>query len=111
MGIVLFYWLAFCLTIIAWLKAISHLCLGNFIRAALWFNVGVFMLFWWYDKPHDWDTMMPGVVFFTGLGALATFVRWRKKLQSQTMPTLPTWPTPSGNVVPFIKLKVERKRG
>jgi hypothetical protein len=114
MAVVLFYWLAFCLTVAAWLKAIGHLFGGNFIRAALWLNVGTFMLFWWYDKPHDWDTMMPGVVFFTGLGALATFVRWRKKLQSQTMPTLPTlpkWPTPSGNVVPFIKLKVERKRG
>src|SRR5262249_11017525 len=22
--------------------------------------VGVFMPFWWFDKPHDWDTMMPG---------------------------------------------------
>ena len=66
---------------------------------------------WWTDKPHDWDTMMPGVVFFTGLGALGTFVRWRKKQQAmQTIPTIPTWPTPSGNVVPFIKVKVERKR-
>ena len=30
-------------------------------------------------KPHDWDTMMPGIVFFTGLGALATFVRYNVK--------------------------------
>jgi len=50
---------------------------------------------WWTDKPHDWDTMMPGVVFFTGLGALGTFVRWRKKQQAmQAIPTMPAWIPP-----------------
>ena len=95
MALVLFYWLVFCLSVAAWLKALIHLLGGNFIRCALWFNVGVFMLFCWTDKPHDWDTMMPGIVFFTGLGVLATFVRWRKKQQAmQTIPTMPAWPTP-----------------
>src|SRR5215831_12795139 len=57
------------------------------------------------------DPTRPWVV---GLGALATFVRWCKKqqaMQAITVPTIPTWPTPSGNVVPFIRVKVERKRG
>jgi hypothetical protein len=75
------------------------------------------MMLWWYDKPGrelTWDDN--GYLFFAafwiGLGVLATFVRWRKKQQvMQTIPTMPTWPTPSGNVVPFIKVKVERKRG
>jgi hypothetical protein len=39
--------------------------------------------------------MMPGVVFFTGLGALGTFVRWRKKQQAmQAIPTMPAWIPP-----------------
>jgi|SRR5215471_6670828 len=41
MALVLFYWLVFCLSVAAWLKALIHLLGGNFIRCALWFNVGV----------------------------------------------------------------------
>jgi len=59
-AVVLFFWFAFCVTVWAWLQIIFCLCECKFIRAALWFNVGVFMLFLWFDKPHDWDTMMPG---------------------------------------------------
>ena len=54
--VVLFFWFAFCLTVIAWLKTISHLCLGNFTRAAAWFCVGSGMLFWWFDEDIDFDT-------------------------------------------------------
>jgi len=108
----LFFWFAACFTLWTWLKAISHLCLGNFIRSAVWLNVGIFMLFWWTDKPHDWDTMMPGIVFFTGLGALGTFVRWRKKQQAmQAIPTMPAWPTPAdaaGNIAPIIEVEYKR---
>jgi hypothetical protein len=54
------------------------------------------MLFWWTDKPHDWDSFGPGACFLVGLGALGTFVRWRKKQQAmQTIPTMPTWTTPA----------------
>ena len=59
---------AFCLAVAAWLEALGHLLGGNFIRSALWLNLGIFLLFWWTDKPHDWDTMMPGVVFLHRLG-------------------------------------------
>ena len=109
MALVLFYWLVFCLSVAAWLKALIHLLGGNFIRCALWFNVGVFMLFWWTDKPHDFDTMMPGIVFFTGLGALGTFVRWRKK--QQAMQAVPAWTAPAettGNIAPIIEVEYKR---
>jgi hypothetical protein len=79
MGIVLFYWLAFCFTIWAWFQAIVHLCQLQFVRASLWFNAGTWMLFWWFDRPHDWDSFMPGACFFVGLGALGTFVRYDLK--------------------------------
>jgi len=93
--VVAFYWGAFYIGAVAWLNALGHLFRGNFIRASLWFNAGVWMLFWWFDKPHDWDTMMPGLVFFTGLGALGTFVRYHRKRQAmQTIPTMPTWTPP-----------------
>ena len=41
MIVVAFYWIMFCVTIAAWLKALVHLLKGNFIRCALWLNVGV----------------------------------------------------------------------
>jgi hypothetical protein len=91
--IVLFFWFAFCLTLWAWFKAIVHLCKLLFIRGALWFNAGVFMLFWWFDKPHGWDTMMPGIVFFTSLGALGTFIRYYLKWR-KSRPTMPAWTPP-----------------
>src|SRR6266540_355494 len=109
MGIVLFYWLGFCFTIIAWLKAISHLCIGNFIRAALWFNVGVWLLFWWFDKPHDWDSFMPGACFLVGLGALGTFARYcskRKAMLSVPASTPPFEAT--GNIAPIIEVDYKR---
>ena len=81
------------------------------------------MLFWWQGSdvipdPWDFDKWLRGSAVVVGIGALATFVRWRKKQQAMQptiptmpiMPTMPTWPTPSGNVVPFIKVKVELKR-
>jgi hypothetical protein len=34
MIVVAFYWAMFCVTVVAFLKAISHLCFGNFTRAA-----------------------------------------------------------------------------
>jgi hypothetical protein len=69
------------------------------------------MLFWWFDKPHDWDTMMPSIVFFTGLGALGTVIRFYRKQKALT--AVPAW-TPTGavgNIVPFVKAtKAERER-
>jgi hypothetical protein len=110
--IMLFFWFAFSFTLWAWFKAIVHLCKLQFIRGALWFNAGVFMLFWWFDKPHDWDTMMPGIVFFTCLGALGTFVRWhRKRKAMQAMPTMPVWTPPAeavGNIAPIIEVEYKR---
>src|SRR5215813_4155495 len=54
-AVVLFYWFAFCFTLWAWFRAIVCLCECKFIRASLWFNAGVFILFWWFDKPHGWN--------------------------------------------------------
>jgi len=112
MAVVLFYWLAFCLTITAWLKTIVHLLGGHFIRSALWLNVGVWMLLWWYDKPRDLDSFMPFACFFIGLGALAAFVRWRKKQQAMqviptTMPTCtpPKAPANDNLITLFVKDK------
>src|SRR5262249_50503497 len=95
MVVVLFYWLAFCLTVAAWLKALSHLCLGNFIRASIWFSIGSGMIFWWTSADIDLDTWKQGSAVIVGMGALGTFVRWRKKQQAmQTIPTMPAWTPP-----------------
>jgi hypothetical protein len=117
MLVVGFYWFAGCLTVIAWFNAVGHLFRGNFIRSAIWACLGFGMLCWWQGTdvipdPWDFDRWLKDSAWVVGLGVLATFVRRRKKQQAmQVIPTMPTWPTPSGNVVPFIKVKVERERG
>ena|SRR5215831_6646724 len=116
MLVVLFYWLAFCGTIWFCFNGIMALWAGHFIRASIWASLGVGMLFWWQGTeviPHPWDfdKWLRGSAVIVGIGVLATFLRWRKKQRATVViPTMPEWPTPSGNVVPFIKLKVERKR-
>jgi hypothetical protein len=110
-----FYWFSFMCTIWCWLQVIFCLCQLQFVRATIWFSLGSGMLFWWMDTDIDFGTWLHGSAVIVSIGALGTFVRWCKKQQAMqaipTIPTMPTWPTPSGNVVPFIKVKVERKRG
>jgi|SRR5262249_13569693 len=120
MLVVLFYWLAFCLTVAAWLKALIHLLGGNLIRAAIWLSIGCGMLFWWQGTeviPHPWDfdKWLRGSAVIVGLGALATFLRWRKKQQAmqamQAMPTMPAWTPPveaTGNIGPVIEVEYQR---
>ena len=117
MIVVAFYWGALCLTIAAWLKTIIHLCGGNFTRAAAWFCLGCGMLFWWQGSdvipdPWDFDKWLRGSAVVVGIGALATFVRWRKKQQAmQTIPTMPVWTPPfeaNGNIAPIIEVEYKR---
>ena len=102
MLVVAFYWFAFYISIIAWLNAVGHLIRGNFIRASIWFSIGCGMLFWWQGTeviPHPWDVeaWLRGSAWIVGLGALATFVRWRKKQQAmQAIPAMPVWTPPAG---------------
>ena len=121
MLVVAFYWFAFMATIWWWFNAVMALWAGHYIRAAIWACLGFGMLCWWQGEnviPDPWafDRWLKGSAWVVGLGALGTFVRWRKRQRAMqavpTIPTMPTWPTtPSGNVVPFIKVKVERERG
>jgi len=115
--VVAFYWGAFYLTVAAWLKALIHLLGGNFIRAAIWPSLGYGMLLWWQGTeviPHPWDldAWLRGSAVFVGVGALATFVRWRKKQQAmQAIPTVPVWPMPAeatGNTAPIIEVEYKR---
>ena len=100
MGIVLFYWLAFCLTVAAWLKGIIHLLGGHFTRAAIWLSLGCGMLFWWQGldiipDPWDFDAWLRGSAVIVGIGALATLVRFLRKWKvMQAVPTMPTWTPP-----------------
>ena len=117
MLVVLFYWLAFCLTVAAWLKAPIHLLGGNFIRAAIWLSIGCGMLFWWNGSdvipdPWDFDKWLHGSAVIVGIGALATFLRWRKKQQAmQAIPAVPTWTPPKtpANDNQLINISVVRE--
>src|SRR5262249_8428300 len=112
MLVVAFYWCAFYISVVAWLNAIGHLLRGNFIRAALWFSIGCGMLFWWFDEDIDFDTWLHGSAVIVGIGALGTFVRWRKKQQAtQAIPTMPAWTLPAeatGNIAPIIEVDYKR---
>ena len=102
MLVVAFYWVAFYISVVAWLNAVGHLLQGHFTRAAAWFCVGVGMLLWWNGTetiPHPWDVdaWLKGSAWVVGLGALGTFVRWRKKQQAmQAIPAMPVWTPPAG---------------
>jgi DNA invertase Pin-like site-specific DNA recombinase len=92
--VVLFFWFAFCLTVIAWLKTISHLCFGNFTRSALWSSVGCGLLFWWFDKDIDFDTWLHGSAMIVGVGALGTFARFYIRNRQAAPVVTPFEPTP-----------------
>jgi hypothetical protein len=107
-----FYWFAFMGTIWFCFNGLMALWAGHFIRVSIWFSLGIGMILWWEGSdvipdPWDFDKWLKGSAWVVGLGALATFVRWRKKQQAtQTIPTMPTWTPPAeatGNVVPFVK--------
>jgi len=110
--IVLFFWFAFCFTVWAWLRTIINLCECKFIRASLWFNAGVAMLFWWTDKWESWDAFLPGAAFFIGVGALGTFARYCSKRKAmQAIPTMPAWTPPieaTENIAPVIEVEYKR---
>ena len=116
-AVLLFYWLAFMATIWWWFNAVVALCKGHFIRAAIWFCLGCGMVLWWQGTeiiPHPWDfdEWLRGSAWVVGLGALATFVRWRKKQQAmQAIPTMPVWTPPAdapGNIAPIIEVEYRR---
>jgi hypothetical protein len=99
MLVVLFYWLAFCLTVAAWLKGIIHLLGGHFTRAAIWLSLGCGMLFWWKGSdvipdPWDFDKWLRGSAVLVALGALATFVRFYHRHRRAAEVVEPFEPTP-----------------
>ena len=91
-AVVLFYWFSFCLTVIAWLKALAHLCFGNFIRATVWFSIGCGMLFWWFDKDIDFDTWLRGSAAIVGMGMVGSLLLFVKR---HSRPTVPAWTPPA----------------
>ena len=117
MLVVLFYWLAFCATIWWSFNALMALWGGHYIRAAIWGCLAFGMLAWWQDTeviPHPWDVdaWLKDSAWVVGLGALATFVRWRKKQQAmQAVSAMPVWTPPfeaTGNIAPVIEVEFKR---
>ena len=93
-AILLFYWLAFYISVVAWLNAIGHLFRGNFIRASIWFSIGCGMLFWWMSADIDFDTWSRGSVAIVGVGALGTFVRFYNRHRRAAQAVTPFEPAP-----------------
>ena len=114
--IVLFFWLAFCFTVIAWLKAIVHLCFGNFIRAAIWFSIGCGMLFWWQGTeviPHPWDfdKWLRGSAVIVGIGVLATFARFYNRHRRAAQAVPPFEPAPFEPTPVVLNINIELNTG
>jgi hypothetical protein len=92
--VVLFYWFSFCLTVVAWLKAIAHLCFGNFIRASIYFCIGYGMLFWWMGSDIDFDTWLGGSAVIVGIGVIGTLMRFYIRHRRAVEAVPPFEPTP-----------------
>ena len=114
MLVVAFYWFAFMGTIWFWFNALFALLKGHFVRAAIWACLGYGMVAWWQGTeviPHPWDfdKWLRGSAVIVGIGALATFVRWRKK--QKAMQAEPVWTLPAeatGNIGPIIEVEYKR---
>jgi hypothetical protein len=86
---------------------------GHFIRASIWASLGVGMLFWWQGTeviPHPWDVeaWLRGSAVIVGIGALATFLKWRKKQATQAVPEWTLPPEAPGNIAPVIEVEYRR---
>src|SRR5262245_26458901 len=99
--IILFFWFAACLSVIAWLKTLSHLCFGHFIRASLWFCAGTAMLIWW-DGRYSMDHFIPLYAVIVGMGVTATFLRYVNRIlpPRRPKPFKPRSPTGLGPKTP-----------
>jgi hypothetical protein len=98
-AILLFYWIAFYISVVAWLNAVGHLFRGNFTRAAAWFCIGVGMLFWWQGEntiPDPWDfhAWLTNSAWVVGIGVLATFARFYNRHQRAAQAVPPFEPAP-----------------
>ena len=114
MGVVLFYWLAFCGTIWFWANGVFSLCKGHFIRASIWCSLGGGMLLWWQGTeviPHPWDfdAWLRGSACFVGLGVILTLLRCFHKFNRERRAGVEPEPqveTP----MPKISVEVSRPR-
>jgi hypothetical protein len=80
-ALVEFYWLALMGTIWAWLCAISNLCQGKFIRAAIWFSLGLGGLWWWMETEGvDFEKWLHASYMIVSLGATATLLRYLHRI-------------------------------
>jgi hypothetical protein len=98
-AIIWFYLGAIYLTVVAWLNAVGHLLKGNFIRAAVWFSIGVGMLLWWngtdvIPDPWDFDKWLRGSAVIVGIGALGTFARFYIRHRRAVEVVPPSEPAP-----------------
>jgi hypothetical protein len=114
MLVVAFYWFAFMGTVWFCFNALMSLWAGHFVRAAIWACLGYGMVAWWQGTeviPHPWDfdKWLRGSAVIVGIGALATFVRWRKK--QKAMQAVPAWTAPAEateNIGPIIEVEYKR---
>src|SRR5262249_34808425 len=72
---------------------------GNFIRASIWFSIGVGMLLWWNGSdlipdPWDFDKWLRGSAVIVGIAALGTFVRFYIRHQRAVEVVPPFEPAP-----------------
>src|SRR5262245_6248322 len=99
-AMLLFYWFALMGTTWFCFNALFALLKGHFIRASIWFSLGVGMLLWWQGTeviphPYDVDAWLKGSAWVVGIAALATLARHYKKCKAtQTIPTMPIWTPP-----------------
>jgi hypothetical protein len=89
--IVLFFWLAFMGTIWCWVCAIADLFQGKFVRASVWFSLGLGGLWWWAGTEGvDFDKWLHASYMIISLGALATFARFYNRHRQAVQTVTPS---------------------
>jgi hypothetical protein len=89
-----FYLFAFMGTLWAWVCSIADLLQGKFIRAAIWFSLGLGGLWWWTDENISFDEWWQMSLMFVTLSALLTFARFYVRHQRAAQAVTPLEPAP-----------------
>ena len=106
--IVLFFWLAFMGTIWCWVCAIADLFQGKFVRASVWFSLGLGGLWWWMETEGvDFDKWLHTSYGIVSLGALATFARFYNRHRRAVQAAPPLEPAPFEPAPVVLNINIE----
>jgi hypothetical protein len=103
-----FFWFALMGTLWAWVCAIADLFQGKFVRASVWFSLGLGGLWWWMETEGvDFDKWLHTSYGIVSLGALATFARFYNRHRRAVQAAPPLEPAPFEPAPVVLNINIE----